>query len=59
MAYGFSRMPLSPEMHSFQAEIGGDQGFVTGRNFEDSAVISDAGDYASPSGGSTPDARDQ
>jgi hypothetical protein len=46
-------------MHPFQAEIGGQQHFVTGRDFEDGAVIPDAEGYASPSGSSTPDARDQ
>jgi hypothetical protein len=59
MAHGFGWMPLPPEMNSFQAEIGGDQGFVTNWNFEDGAIIPDAGGYASPSGSSTPDARDQ
>jgi len=36
-------MPLPPKMHSFQAEIGGDQHLVAGGDAEDGAVIADAG----------------
>ncbi len=59
MAHGLGWMPLAAEVHPFEAEIGSDQRFVTGGNFEDGAVVSDASGYASPPGSSTPDARDQ
>jgi hypothetical protein len=59
MAHRFGGVPLTSKMHAFQAEIGRDQQFVTGGNFEDGAVIPDTDRYASPAGSSTPDTRDQ
>ena len=59
MTYDFGGMPFAPEMDSFQAEIGSNQGLVTGGDLQDGAVIPDAGCDPSSSGGPFPDARDQ
>jgi hypothetical protein len=52
-------MPFTAEMNPFQAEIGGNQGLVTGGDLQDGAIIPDAGCYASSSWGLLTDARDQ
>jgi hypothetical protein len=59
MTYDFGGMPFTPEMNSFQAEIGSNQGLVTGGDLQDGAVIPDAGCDPSSSGSPFPDARDQ
>jgi uncharacterized repeat protein (TIGR03803 family) len=59
MANDLGRVPLTPEMNSFQAEIGGNQRLLTSGNFEDGAIISDADSYALPSGSPSADGRDQ
>ena len=59
MTHAFCRMPLAPEMNSFQAEIRSNQRLVTGGDLQDGAVISDAS-YKPPSAGRAPTyARDQ
>jgi len=45
MADDFRRMPLPAEVNTFQAEVGRDQGFVTGRDSEDGTVVADSGNY--------------
>jgi hypothetical protein len=59
MADGLSRMPLTPEMNPFEAEIGRNQRFVTGGNLQDSGIVADASYNSSPSGCPIPNARDQ
>jgi len=59
MTYDFGGMPFTPEMNSFEAEIGGNQGLVPRGDLQDGAIISDAGGDPSSSGCSIPDARDQ
>jgi hypothetical protein len=59
MTYDFGGMPFAPEMDSFQAEIGSNQGLVTGGDLQDGAIIPDAGCDPSSSGSPFPDARDQ
>ena len=49
MTDDFGRMPFSPEMNAFQAEIGSNQRLVTGGNLQDGAVIPDAGGNSWPS----------
>jgi hypothetical protein len=59
MTHDFGGMPFPPEVDSFQAEIGSNQGLVTGGDLQDSAIIPDAGCDSSSSGCLFPDARDQ
>ena len=59
MTYDFGGMPFTPEMNSFQAEIGSNQHFVTGGDLQDGAIIPDAGCDSSSSRCPLPDARDQ
>ena len=35
------RVPVAPEMYAFQAEIGRDQQFVTGRRTQHCAIVAD------------------
>jgi hypothetical protein len=41
---GFGRVPLAPEVHAFEAEVGGDEQFVAARRAEDCAVVANAAD---------------
>ena len=59
MTYDFGGMPFTPEMNSFEAEIGGNQGLVPRGDLQDGAIVPDAGGDPSSSGCSIPDARDQ
>jgi hypothetical protein len=59
MTYDFGGMPFTPEMDSFEAEIGSNQGLVTSGDLQDGAIISDAGYDSSSSGSPFTDARDQ
>ena len=45
MADDFRRLPVPAEVNTFQAEVGCDQHFVTGRNSEDGTVVADSGNY--------------
>jgi len=38
------RVPLTLEVHAFEAEVGRDQGFVVGRNAQHGAVVAHTGD---------------
>jgi hypothetical protein len=44
MTNRLGRVPLAPEVDSFQAEIGCYQRFVPGRKAEDGAVVADSRD---------------
>ena len=59
MTHDLGGMPFTPEMDSFQTEIGSNQGSVTGGDLQDGAIISDAGCDPSSPGCPLPDARDQ
>ena len=56
----FGRMPIAAEVNIFEAEISGDQQFVTGGDAQNRAIIADAcqDSPVSPAGGAT-DAGDQ
>jgi len=55
----FGGMPLAPEVNPFQAEIGGNQRLVTGRDLQDGTVIPDARYNPFSSSRATSDARDE
>jgi hypothetical protein len=42
MANNLRWVPLSPEMDALEAEIGGDQSFVSGRDSQGATVVADA-----------------
>jgi hypothetical protein len=44
MANRFGRMPVSPEMNTFKAEVRGDQHFVLGPQPQHRTVVSDTGE---------------
>lgn len=44
MPYELWRVPLSPEMHTFQAEVGRDQGIVARRNAQHGTVVANTSD---------------
>src|SRR5438552_11316334 len=45
MTYRFWRVPITPEVHAFQAEVGGYQHLVIRGNSEDGTVIYYSGDH--------------
>ncbi len=47
MAHGLRRMPLPPEMHSLKTEISCNQRFMSARQTEYAAIVSDALDDSS------------
>ena len=42
MAYRIGRMPLAPEVYVLQAEVGGDQGFMSSGKRQHRTVVADA-----------------
>jgi hypothetical protein len=38
----FRRMPFAAKVHSLNAEIGGDQGFMLGREAQHGAIVTDS-----------------
>jgi hypothetical protein len=44
MPHALGWVPVAPEVHVFQAEIGGDQQFVPARRTQHGAVIANAAD---------------
>lgn len=53
MANDFGWVPLSPEVNSFKAEIGSNQGLMALWELENGAVVADSSRDRSASGGST------
>ena len=48
MAHRFGRMPVAPEVNAFQRKVGRDQGFLSRREAQHGAVVSNSGeDHAS------------
>ena len=54
MADRFRRMPVAPEVNAFQREVGRDQGFVSRRQAQHGAVISNSGEDRTVRAESTP-----
>ena len=54
MANRFWRMPVAPEMNSFQSEICGHQAIASGDLAQDRAVISDSGESGAIGAASSP-----
>jgi hypothetical protein len=52
-------MPLAPEMHVLNGEVGGHQQVVPGRNAKHGAIIANAGDEGSAATGRPADSLDQ
>jgi hypothetical protein len=59
MAYRFGRMPFTPEMNSFNTEIGSNQRLMTSGDLQDGAVIANACRYLSTAASPASNARDQ
>jgi len=58
MSNKLRRVPLAPEMHAFEAEVGRDQGLVAGRNAKHGAIVAYTCDNGPSNGSCRPFARE-